>query len=80
MTQVSQGREDQSDASWQPGMAEIHGVRLVRTAPFGHLRQASENPTATAVSAGKRCEKWAVRLIPTKFHEVANEASLNVKS
>jgi len=38
-------------------MAEIHGVRLVRTAPLGHLRQASENPTATAVSARKLREQ-----------------------
>jgi len=32
--------------------------RAVVARRFGHLRQASENPTATAVSAGKLREKW----------------------
>jgi len=67
MTQVFQDLWEQVDAGWQPWMAEIHGVSLVRAAPLGHLRQASENPPATAVSARKLREKWRC---PADSHEI----------
>jgi len=58
MTQVSQGRGDEVEAARQRCFAEVNSRRLRRAASLGHLRHASENPTATAVSEPQFGELW----------------------